>query len=187
MAGPSHAAADRSPPSGRADDSGCVLPRFGAVNDRFCGGSTAMTINLSWTWHHIRSVGCVSCLLITASTAMTGCLSVSTRFVSGLSAEQRAMAAELPVYDRAPSDSRYRVIGEVKGLSCQTSANSAYRASEGNARDELKRSAVREGANGLMNVSCSRLTRGQQGTNCFTAFQCQGTAILVGDTDTGSQ
>jgi uncharacterized protein YbjQ (UPF0145 family) len=110
---------------------------------------------------------------------LTACSSVSTRFVTGLTAEQRAAAAALPVYDTLPAGLRYQPVGEVEGLSCQTRSKEAFRASEAGAMEELRRAAVRDGGNALTGVSCTSLNRGQQGSNCFRAFQCRGLAISV--------
>ena len=110
---------------------------------------------------------------------LSGCLSVSTRFASGLTPEQRAAAAAIPVYGALPTEVRYRSVGEVTGLSCQTRSKASYVASEADAMSELRHAAVRDGGNALTNVSCIGLDRGQQGSSCFRAFQCRGLAIVV--------
>lgn len=121
-------------------------------------------------------------LLALAFLTLIGCLPVSTRFVSGLTPEERAAAANLPVYEKTLAAGSYEAIGEVRGLSCQTSAKDAYRASRDNAVTELRRATVRAGGTAVMEVSCTRLERGHSRTNCFRAFECRGMAVrLEGD------
>lgn len=109
--------------------------------------------------------------------ALVGCGGVSTRFVTGLTAEQRAAADVLPVYEDSLAEGAYTDLGEVRGLSCQVTADSQFRATEDNALTELKRATVKAGGDAVMAVRCSRLARGQNRSNCFNAIECVGIAI----------
>ena len=100
-----------------------------------------------------------------------------TRFVSGLSAEERTRAAQLPVYrDELPKGS-YETIGPVKGLSCQITIDDAYRVTEENAIEEIQRAAFRTGANAVMAVSCGRVDRQQSARRCIRSIECHGIAV----------
>ncbi len=106
-----------------------------------------------------------------------GCGGVSTRFVTGLTPEQRAAAEELPVYEDSLAEGTYIDLGEVRGLSCQVTADSQFRATEDNALTELKRATVKAGGDAVMAVRCNRLARGQNRSNCFSAVECVGIAV----------
>ena len=112
---------------------------------------------------------------------LLGCLPISTRFVPlpALTAEQRAAAARLPVYEEMLPPGTYESLDEVRGLSCQVNAKDAYRASRDGAVTELQRATVREGGTAVMGVRCTPLQRGQSGTNCFRAFECRGIAVRL--------
>ena len=116
-------------------------------------------------------------LTLLAVSTLVGCGGVSTRFVTGLTSEQRAAAEVLPVYEDSPTEGTYTGLGEVRGLSCQVTAESQFRPTKDNAMTELKRATVKEGGDGVMAVRCNRLVRGQNQSNCFSAFECTGIAI----------
>lgn len=118
-------------------------------------------------------------LFVLTVPTIVGCLPVSTRFVPMMTAEERAAATQLPVYENTLASGTYEAIGEVRGLSCQMNAKDAYRASNDGAVTELQRATVRAGGTAVMNVSCTRLERGQNQTNCFRAFECRGTAVRL--------
>ena len=108
---------------------------------------------------------------------LAGCDSIPTRFVTGLSAEERALAAQLPVYrDRLP-EGGYQFLGPVSGLSCETGPGEGYRASEENALEELKRAAFRVGGNAVMEARCEFFPRARGSHNCLRAFECSGNAV----------
>jgi hypothetical protein len=116
-------------------------------------------------------------LLALSGALLIGCGSVSTRFVSGLSAEDRALAAELPVYrERLPEES-YKLVGPVNGLSCQLTHDDQYRVSEENAIEELRRATFKAGANAVMGVRCDVLEQGQGTRSCFRSIECRGSAV----------
>lgn len=117
----------------------------------------------------------LSLLLLSASLA--GCISVTTRNVTMLSAEQRAQAARLPVHAAALPPDTYDSVGAVRGLSCQVNMADGNRASEKQAMEELKRASVRAGGNAVMNVVCDGYERGQGRHNCFRAVECHGDAV----------
>lgn len=109
-----------------------------------------------------------------------GCGSVSTRFVSGLSAEQRAMAAKLPIYREELPQASYEEVGPVEGFSCQITRDDSYEVSEANALKELQRATVKAGGDAVMTVSCEQLNRGRSSRRCFRSVVCRGIAIKTG-------
>ena len=102
---------------------------------------------------------------------------VSTRFQTGLSAQQRAMAAELPIHSETLVEGVYRLIQPVSGLSCQVSADEHYRASEEHAIVELQRATIAAGGNAVMEVECVQGESRRGPRNCFRSFECRGKAI----------
>lgn len=119
-------------------------------------------------------------LLVLTIPTILGCLPVSTRFVTGLSPEERAAAARIPVYEDELAAGAYEALDEVRGMSCQVNPKDAHRASRDNAVAELQRATVRAGGNAVMGVRCMALDRGQSRTNCFRAYECLGTAVREG-------
>ena len=118
-------------------------------------------------WMFLASVG----------TGLAGCDELPTRFVSGLSAEERALAAQFPVYrERLPEDS-YQLVGPVEGLSCRITIDDGYRVSEDNAIEELQRATFRAGGNAVMDVSCANEDRRQSQRRCFRSILCRGIAV----------
>ena len=116
--------------------------------------------------------------------ALSGCDSlptVSTRFVGGLSSEERARAAQIPVHREKLAEGSYRVVGPVSGLSCEVAHDDGYRVSEDNAIEELQRATLKAGGNAVMEVDCAHFGRGQGTRNCFRSIECRGTAIREGD------
>lgn len=120
---------------------------------------------------------CLAALLAIVSILSVGCSAVSTRFVTGLSAEERAQAAQLPVHRERLSEGTYEIVGPVKGLSCQITFDDSYRISEDNALEELKRAAFRAGGDAVMDVRCTHLGRGEGRRRCFRSIECEGTAV----------
>jgi hypothetical protein len=118
-------------------------------------------------------------LLTLAGVFLFGCNSVSTRFVTGLSAEERALAAKLPVYHEKLPQGSYELVGPVIGFSCRTAADDRYRPSEENAMEELKRATVKAGGNAVMEPRCEFFMQGQGTMNCFRSFECRGNAIQL--------
>lgn len=118
-------------------------------------------------------------LLVVAALTLPACLQVSTRFVPLTTAEERAAAAKLPVHEERLAPGTYEALGDVRGLSCQMRSKDAYQASSEGALAELKRATVRQGGTAVMGVRCAPLVRGQNRTNCFRAFECTGTAVVL--------
>lgn len=116
-------------------------------------------------------------LPVVAVMAAIGCDVLPTRFVSGLSADERSMAAQIPVYHKRLPEGFYRPVGEVQGLSCQISSSDTYRASADNAIEELQRATFRAGGNAVMDVSCDHFGQRQGNQNCFRSIVCRGMAI----------
>ncbi len=119
-------------------------------------------------------------LAVAVGVALSGCdslPSVSTRFVTGLSSEQRAQAAEIPVYREKLVEDSYKVVGPVLGLSCEVAHDDSYRVSEENAIEELQRATFKAGGNAVMEVGCLHFGRAQGGRNCFRSIECRGIAI----------
>ncbi len=112
--------------------------------------------------------------------ALSGCDSlptVSTRFASGLSADERAQAAQIPVYRERLGEGTYQLVGPVQGLSCQITHDDDYQVSEDNAIEELQRATFKAGANAVMDVACDEFGWRQGTRSCFRSFECRGTAI----------
>jgi len=110
---------------------------------------------------------------------LIGCNSVSTRFVSGLSAEERALAAKLPVYEEKLPEGSYKLVEPVIGFSCRTAPDDMYRPSEENAMEELKRAAFKVGGNAVMDARCEFFLQGQGTMRCFRSHECRGSAIKI--------
>lgn len=118
-------------------------------------------------------------LILIAGAALSACDSVSTRFVTGLSLEQRALAAQLPAYKERLPEGSYELLGPVSGLSCQVDVSDDFPASEDGALDELKRATIGKGGNAVMGVRCETFSRGAGGHHCFQSFECRGDAVLT--------
>ena len=112
--------------------------------------------------------------------SLMGCNSVSTRFVTGLSVEERALAAKLPVYHEKLPEGSYELVGPVIGFSCRKAVDDSYRPSEENAMEELKSATViKAGRNAVMEVRCEFFVQGQGTMRCFRSFECRGNAVQV--------
>ena len=120
-------------------------------------------------------------LLAIVSVVLAGCdflpLRVPVRGVTGLSAEERALAAKLPVHRERLPEGSYQRIGPVNGYSCQITFDEGSRVSEDHAIRELQRATLKAGANAVMEVSCDRLGRGQGTYRCFRSIVCRGIAV----------
>ena len=116
---------------------------------------------------------------------LCGCLSVTTRHVTVLSAEQRAQAARLPVYMDALPPGTFESAGEVSGLSCQVNQADGNRVSEAQAMEELRRASVRAGGDAVMSVVCGEYLRGQGRHNCVRAVECRGEAVRTKPPEAG--
>ena len=104
---------------------------------------------------------------------------MSTRFVTGLSGEQRAKAEALPVHYEALPEGSYELKGPASGLSCQIDQGDPYRVSEASAMLELKRATIRAGGNTVMGVTCETFGRGGGPRFCFQSIECRGDAVRV--------
>jgi hypothetical protein len=117
-------------------------------------------------------------LLTVISVALVGCDSLpTTRFASGLSAQERALAARLPVYHEGLPEGSYQLVGPVKGYSCQITFDEGYRVSEDNAIEELQRATFMAGAHAVMEVTCEHLGRRQGTRGCYRSIVCRGIAV----------
>ena len=116
-------------------------------------------------------------LLAATGSGLAGCDELPTRFVSGLSAEERAQAAKVSVYREKLPEGSYQIVGPVKGLSCQITIDDAYRVTEHNAIEELQRATFRAGANAVMEVACVNEDRNQSKRRCFRSIVCRGVAV----------
>ena len=97
----------------------------------------------------------------------------------GLSAEERALAAKLPVYKEKLSEGSYELVGPVIGFSCRTAVDDRHRPSEENAMEELKRATVKAGGNAVMEGRCEFFLQDQGTMRCFRSFECRGTAVEI--------
>ena len=122
-----------------------------------------------------------SCRYFVVVAAITGvswgCSPPTTRFVTGLSAEERAHADTLPVYREGLPNEPHERIGPVEGLSCQITRDDDYEASEANALKEIRRATVRVGGTAVGEVVCEPLDRSQSSRRCFRSVVCRGTAL----------
>jgi hypothetical protein len=116
-------------------------------------------------------------LLLVISAALSGCDSIPTRFASGLSAEDRRLAARLPVYSEMLAPETFVLVGPVSGISCQITHDDGYRVSRENAIEELRIAALKAGGNAAMGVRCGQLQHRQGARRCFRSIECQGSAI----------
>lgn len=123
------------------------------------------------------------CFLLLAGAVLAACEAVPTRFASGLSAEDRALALALPVHRGALADGSYRSVGPVTGVSCQITHDDPYRISERGALEELRLAAFLAGANAVMDVQCDAVARGQGTRRCIRSIECSGTAVKTGKAD----
>ena len=80
--------------------------------------------------------------LILLSVWLGGCLPVSTRHVTMLSAEERAQAAQLPVHTAGLPTGSYDMVESVRGLSCRVNQADGTRVSEAQALEELGEGSV---------------------------------------------
>lgn len=112
-------------------------------------------------------------------TLFAGCEDMPTRFVD-LSAEERTLAAQIPVYrEQLPKDS-YIGMQEVRGVSCEAGSDEGYRASEKDAIEELQRATYVAGGNAVMGVTCGSSDQNRGDRTCFRSFICSGTAVKTG-------
>jgi len=116
-------------------------------------------------------------LAVVGAALIGGCKELPTRFVSGLSAEERTLAARLPVHREALPRGSYLIVGRVEGLSCQITHDDPYRVSEDNATEELKRATFRAGADAVMEVTCEHFGRRQDPRRCVRSVVCRGIAV----------
>ena len=116
-------------------------------------------------------------MLVVVSAALAGCDSISPRFVIGLSAEERALAAQIPVYPEALPPETFVPVGEVSGISCQVTHDERFRVSRDHAIQELRSATVRAGGNAVMDVRCGDLQHRTGSRRCFRSIECHGLAI----------
>jgi len=116
-------------------------------------------------------------LMLMTGFFLVACGSMSTRFVTGLSSEQRAQAEGLSLYRETLAEGSYVLVGPAEGYSCQITRDDTYRPTEHNALAELRRAAVKAGGNAVMGVGCEPLGRGQSQWGCFRAIVCGGTVV----------
>jgi len=120
------------------------------------------------------------CVLLLTGAVLAGCEAVPTRFASGLSAEDRALALALPVHRDSLAEGSYRSVGSVTGVSCQITHDDPYRISERNALEELRLAAFQAGGSAVMEVKCNSVERGQGARRCFRSIECAGIAVETG-------
>jgi hypothetical protein len=124
-----------------------------------------------------RGIGRLLLLVLCAS--LLGCISTSPRFVTGLSPQDRELAAKLPVHtDRLP-EGTYTLVGPVGGLSCRVDEDDVYQVSEEKAREELKRATFSVGADAVVGVQCQTYGRGEGPRSCFDSIECRGEAVRL--------
>jgi len=121
-------------------------------------------------------------LLLVLCTSLLGCISTSTRFVTGLSPQDRLLAAKLPVHDEVLPEGSYTLVGPVSGLSCRVDQADVYQVSEENAREELKRTTFSVGADAVMGVQCQTYGRGEGPRRCLESIECHGDAVKLAAT-----
>lgn len=119
-------------------------------------------------------------VLLILCTSLLGCIpTTSTRFVTGLSPQDRVQAAKIPVYSDTRPEESYTLVAPVSGLSCRVDQDDVYRVSEESAREELKRAAFSVGADAVTGVQCQTYGRGEGPRRCFDSIECRGEAVRL--------
>ena len=118
--------------------------------------------------------------LLILCTSLLGCITTtSTRFVTGLSPQDRVLASKLPIYDDRLPEGGYTEVAPVTGLSCRIDQADVYRVSEENAREELKRATFSVGGDAVMGVECQTYGRGEGPRRCLESIECRGEAVKL--------
>ena len=109
-------------------------------------------------------------LILISSALLWGC---QTRYVTGLSAEQKQQATNITILEvKKPVGPFLLLERQLKGESCRVTADDDTAISKEDALRELQYSASKVGADVLANVNCTKNT--QEVGSCLEAFVCTG-------------
>jgi hypothetical protein len=115
------------------------------------------------------------CLTALAAVALSACSGSSPlRFETGLTAEQRAVAARIPVREDAFPEDAFGQAKPVEGLSCRITAADDYKVSREDAIEELQRAAFKAAASAVFEVKCERMRFPEAPSGCAEAILCRG-------------
>lgn len=114
-------------------------------------------------------------IVVIASVLVVGC---NSRYVRGITADQKKVAANFPVLETSTAGTNYlEVAKELKGESCRITADDSSEISEQDALLELKYEAYKAGADTLANVHCEKTgdnASSGYASSCLAAWVCIG-------------
>ncbi len=113
-------------------------------------------------------------ILIILLQVVIGC--ASNPSISSLSPEQRARLNTIQII-KGGVDRPYKILGTVKGLSCQRTVNSTQLITEDEAIDGIRLEAALLGADAVINTVCQINSGTDWGNNCWSSIVCIGDAI----------
>lgn len=96
--------------------------------------------------------------------------------LGSLSPEQRARLNTIQVYNLGV-DKPHKILGSVKGLSCQLNTQQTQTFAEEEAMEGMRRKAAILGADAVINTACQIKSMPDLANNCWTSFVCVGDAI----------
>lgn len=106
--------------------------------------------------------------------ALFGC--ATNPEISTLTSEQRAKLNTIEVL-RGPTSQAYRVLGQVKGLSCHRNAYQRQTLTEDEALQGVKLNAALMGADAVVNAACQVNSGADLVNNCWSSIVCVGDAV----------
>jgi len=105
---------------------------------------------------------------------VAGC--ASNPNIGNLSSTQRAKMASIELL-RGPTSRTYKIVGSVKGLSCNRNAMQMRPMTEAEALEGVKLRAVLLGADAVIDVKCQKHSETDWVNNCWASITCTGNAI----------
>ena len=111
-------------------------------------------------------------LLVLSTFILAAC---QTRYISGLSAQEKKQAVQISILDTQTPGPDYMLLQmNLRGESCRITVDDDTVISKDDAMLELKYAAFKVGADTLANVQCKKESRGSKGSSCLEAFFCRG-------------
>jgi len=98
-------------------------------------------------------------------------------------ARRRISLVRLYKEPNSPSASTYRIIKQIKGLSCWRNTNNPKIVTEGEALDGLRMRAAQIEADAVVNIICEHRTETDWKNNCWESVSCSGEAVVFTDYD----
>ncbi len=117
-------------------------------------------------------------LILFLAVILTGC--TSNPDIGSLTSKQREFLSTLEIYKSNPpiENGKYKIIGEVKGLSCHRNAYKSMQIlSEDEAMQGVKMNAAKLHADAVINTFCQTNSGTDWVNNCFASIVCAGDAI----------